>query len=313
MSNDPPGVDLADLFHHEREHRRAACAAIETQLFERGAVTIHNHGVDGLLAGRLGKRFRSFVSGPREAKQRIEAHARGWYQRGWLPSATPPSGTERFRAAPLPLAEATRLDEPEVGAPNVWPDAGFEQDAVQLTQQLHEAALAVLQGLATATGLPPRAFDHRVEGAPHLLELASITETTEPAVGPKLLTLVVQPAGDEANEEEANEEEANEDGDLETAATARVQAFAGQSLEILMGGRVRAKPLPLPEPPTVHTTYSLDLLNLQLLFPFERFRTVHTRLQYGPPVLAQTYRTKTLVDLGLAPAEAVARFGWRDA
>ena len=51
--------------------------------------------------------------------------------------------------------------------------------------------------------------------------------------------------------------------------------------------------------------------SLQQLFPLPAFRTPEARRSYGPPVLAGTYSLKTLVDIGLAPREALDQLGYR--
>ncbi|MFW5968481.1 MAG: isopenicillin N synthase family oxygenase, partial [Persicimonas sp.] len=48
----------------------------------------------------------------------------------------------------------------------------------------------------------------------------------------------------------------------------------------------------------------------QTLFPLEKFQTDETIRGYGPPVRAGTYAIKTLVDIGLAPEEALDRLGY---
>jgi len=49
----------------------------------------------------------------------------------------------------------------------------------------------------------------------------------------------------------------------------------------------------------------------QMLFPLPAFRTERAIVDYSPPVLAGTYALKTLVDIKLAPPEAVDRLGYR--
>ena len=49
----------------------------------------------------------------------------------------------------------------------------------------------------------------------------------------------------------------------------------------------------------------------QLVAPLPRFRNRDSIKAYGPAVLAGTYGTKTLVDIGLAPQSAVDRLGYR--
>jgi len=48
-----------------------------------------------------------------------------------------------------------------------------------------------------------------------------------------------------------------------------------------------------------------------VLFPLPKFHAEPVLREYSPPVLAGTYSTKTLVDIGLAPARALDRLGYR--
>jgi hypothetical protein len=48
-----------------------------------------------------------------------------------------------------------------------------------------------------------------------------------------------------------------------------------------------------------------------VLSPLSPFRTPETLRAYSPPVLAGTYGIKTLVDIGLAPASAIDKLGYR--
>ena len=49
----------------------------------------------------------------------------------------------------------------------------------------------------------------------------------------------------------------------------------------------------------------------QVLFPLAPFRTPDAVRAYRPPVLSGNYAIKTLVDIGLAPREALDQLGYR--
>ena len=48
-----------------------------------------------------------------------------------------------------------------------------------------------------------------------------------------------------------------------------------------------------------------------MLFPLPHFRDRESVAAYSPPVLAGTYAIKTLVDIGLAPPNAIDKLGYR--
>jgi isopenicillin N synthase-like dioxygenase len=90
----------------------------------------------------------------------------------------------------------------------------------------------------------------------------------------------------------------------------------GQQLEILTGGALLATPhvITAPREPgwtRVSLAHFLHVHAGQQLFPLPPFRTPEAVRAYRPPVLAGTYDVKTLVDIGLAPAGEMDRFGYR--
>jgi hypothetical protein len=93
-------------------------------------------------------------------------------------------------------------------------------------------------------------------------------------------------------------------------------AQVGQQLEILTGGTFLATPhvITAPKTPGYSRLSSAHFVHLhphQLLYPLERFRNVDTIKAYSPPVLAGTYDLKTLVDIALAPKDALNALGYR--
>ncbi|MEM9864339.1 MAG: isopenicillin N synthase family oxygenase, partial [Myxococcota bacterium] len=94
-----------------------------------------------------------------------------------------------------------------------------------------------------------------------------------------------------------------------------IVAQVGQQLEILTGGTYQATPHIITPPGQVGYTrtalaHFIHLHSEHKLFPHERFLTNETIDAYGPPVLAGTYGLKTLVDIGLAPKEALNKLGY---
>jgi isopenicillin N synthase-like dioxygenase len=87
-------------------------------------------------------------------------------------------------------------------------------------------------------------------------------------------------------------------------------------LEILTGGTFLATPHVVTAPGTpgysrMSSAHFMHLHSNAVLYPFAPFRTDEAVRDYSPPVLAGTYSIKTLVDIGLAPREALDRLGYR--
>ncbi|MCA9610091.1 MAG: isopenicillin N synthase family oxygenase [Myxococcales bacterium] len=341
-----PIVDLADLVHHDEAVRRAAVEAIRLGFGEYGLVYVASHGVDIALRDRLYERFVGFTDQPAEAKERLNA-GRIWYQRGWTPPNTEkavvaggqPDFKECYFAAPVPTDPACGIEYPEIYADNVWPDgdeSDFARDYVALGQQLHEAGLSLLSGVAMAFDLHPRWFDRRLEGAAHVFRLLRYLPLREDLIGTGVLwgeehtdfnLLTLLPGGkflDPSGTPCARPDDAS-GLYLRTRSGAKVRGVApegcivaqvGQQLEILSGGELLATPHVITAPGTpgytrVSGAHFLHLHAHEMVFPLERFRSDETLRAYSPPVLAGTYAIKTLVDIGLAPATALDGLGYR--
>jgi isopenicillin N synthase-like dioxygenase len=345
-------VDLAHLVHHERPVRAAAAEAIRSGFSTYGLVYVENHGVDLELRERVFERFVRFTDRPRAEKEHVN-RADLWFQRGWTPPNTEravvadgqPDFKECYFAAPMALDPDCRIEYPEIFADNVWPegeDAGFAEDYGALGQQLHEAGLSLLSGLSLALGLPPRGFDQRLEGAPHVFRLLRYLPLTAEQVGTGILwgeehtdfnLLTLLPGGGFLDPH-GKPCKAPDDGSglfLRTRPTPEhpqgikvrgtpppgcIVAQVGQQLEILTGGEVLATPHVITAPKTpgytrVSAAHFLHLHPHQLVFPFEKFRTPETLRAYSPAVLAGTFSIKTLVDIGLAPPSALDLLGYR--
>ncbi len=244
----------------------------------------------------------------------------------------------------MPTNPAGHIEYPEIFADNVWPegDEAFRDDYISLGQQLHEAGLSLLSGLSLALGLPPRGFDHRLEGGAHVFRLLRYLPLGPDQVDKGILwgeehtdfnLLTLLPGGrflDPQGSPCARPDEAS-GLFLRTRPTKEhprgvmvrgrppegcIVAQVGQALEILTGGAVLATPHVITAPKTpgytrVSGAHFLHLHPHQMVLPFERFRTPETLAAYSPPVLAGTYSIKTLVDIGLAPKDAIDKLGYR--
>ncbi|HEY8430963.1 MAG TPA: hypothetical protein VIL20_21440, partial [Sandaracinaceae bacterium] len=193
-----------------------------------------------------------------------------------------------------------------------------------------------------ALGLPPRGFDARLEGAAHVLRLLRYLPLRPEQVGTgilwgeehtdfNLLTLLpggrfLDPSGrpcarpDDASglflRTRPTKEHPHGQKVEGRAPAGCIVAQVGQQLEILTGGAVLATPHVITAPKTpgysrVSAAHFLHLHPHQMVFPFQKFRTEETLRAYSPPVLAGTYAIKTLVDIGLAPASAIDKLGYR--
>lgn len=346
-----PTVDLGDLVSHDRATRMAAAEAIREGFATYGLVYAANHGVDLELRDRVFDRFVKFTDQPREQKEPVN-RPDIWFQRGWTPPNTEravvaggqPDFKECYFAAPMPLDPDCKIEYPEIFADNVWPegDDDFSGDYLALGQQLHEAGLSLLSGLSIALGLPPRGFDHRLEGAAHVFRLLRYLPLSASQVGTGILwgeehtdfnLLTILPGGrflDPSGVPCARPDDAS-GLFLRTRPTKEhpqgvklpgrppegcIVAQVGQELEILTGGAVLATPHVITAPKTpgytrVSAAHFLHLHPHQMVLPFERFRTPATLASYSPPVLAGTYSMKTLVDIGLAPPSSLDKLGYR--
>lgn len=354
MSEDVPNiptVDLADLVHHDRAVRTAAAALIKEGFATYGLLYVTNHGVDMERCERLYARFVELTDQPREIKERL-GRSDLWFQRGWTPPNTEravvaggqPDFKECYFAAPMPLDPECRLEYPEIYADNVWPEGAEEliDDYLTVGYELHEAGLALLQGVAMALGLPQKTFDHKLEGGAHVFRLLRYLPLTPEQIEAKVLwgeehtdfnVLTLLPGGrflDPEGKPCARPDDAS-GLYLRTRPTREhpngvmvrgrpiegcIVAQVGQELEILTGGQMLATPHVITAPKTpgytrVSAAHFLHLHAHQIVSPLERFRTEEAVRAYSPPVLAGTYSIKTLVDIGLAPRSALEKLGYR--
>ena len=347
-----PTVDLAALFHHEEATREAAIRAIGEGFGTFGLVYLENHGVDLELRDRVFTRFQALTDRPEAEKQKLN-HPDIWYQRGWTPPNTEravvaggqqPDFKECYFAAPLPTDPSCAIQYPQIFAENRWPDGDpdFEREYVALGQQLHEAGLSLLGGVARMLGMHQRWFDNRLDGGAHVCRLLrylpldpSLIESGvvwgEEHTDFNLLTVLpggrfLDPDGapcerpDDASglylRTRPSEAHPNGQKVQGRAPEGCIVAQVGQQLEILSGGTLLATPHVITAPRTpgytrISGAHFLHLHPHQMVFPLEAFRTPEVVAAYSPPVLAGTYSIKTLVDIGLAPPSALGDLGYR--
>lgn len=256
-----------------------------------------------------------------------------------------PDFKECFFIAPEPLDPELRDVYPEIYADNRWPadSADFERRYLDIGHAIHAIGMQVLEVCATSLGLPAETFSQLTGGGPHVTRaLRYLPLSAEQAADASivwgeehtdfnLLTLLpggrfFDPAGAPcARPDNASglylrtrPSDAHPKGELVHGAPPAgcIVAQVGQQLEILTGGAFLATPHVITAPTTpgfsrTSMAHFIHVHSLQPLFPLPAFRTPETRSSYGPPVLAGTYSLKTLVDIGLAPREALDKLGYR--
>ena len=260
-----------------------------------------------------------------------------------------PDFKECWFAAPTPLSRELQIQFPEVYADNVWPDGDVNADGVfarvyeERGKQLHEAGLRLLRGAAEALGLPEATFVDVAEGGPHIFRLLRYLPLDADQAREKkvlwgeehtdfnLLTLLPGgrfhgPSGAVAKAPDAESglylrtrpsaEHPNGQLVRGTAPEGCIVAQVGQMLEMLTGGTFLATPHVITAPGVpgwsrMSAAHFVHVHGHTVLFPMPQFRNEETLRAYSPPVLAGTYALKTLVDIGLAPVEALGQLGYR--
>jgi isopenicillin N synthase-like dioxygenase len=259
-----------------------------------------------------------------------------------------PDFKECYFSAPHAAHPASVRAFPKIYPPNVWPKDGteweraFEHSMLTVGAQLHQAGLAILQGCARGLGLDENAFTNVVERGAHVTRAIKYLSLTQAQIDAKVLwgeehtdfnLLTLLPGGVFYNPSGKRDRKPDDRSGLflRTRPTAKlpqgehvrgtgpegcITVQVGQELEILTGGRFHATPHVITAPGVpdwtrLSSAHFIHADALATLYPLAPFQNEATEREYGPPVLAGTYATKTLVDIGLAPKEEIERFGYR--
>ena len=259
-----------------------------------------------------------------------------------------PDFKECWFAAPHDGSAESKALYPEIFADNVWPNeagldgAAFEEAYLSAGRELHAAGLKLLSAAALALELPETSLTAPTEGGAHVFRMLRYLPLTEAQTKENILwgeehtdfNLLTLLPGGRFHAPDGTIAKAPDDGSglyLRTRPTQEhpegikvrgtaplgcIVAQVGQMLEILTGGTFLATPHVITAPHTagwsrLSAAHFVHVHPDTILFPFPRFRTPETILAYRPPVLAGTYAIKTLVDIGLAPANAIERLGYR--
>jgi len=348
---DIPVVDLADLADHDPAVTARAAAALREGFGTFGLVYVRGHGIAGPELDALYDHFLAFTARPEADKRALGGadiwFQRGWTppntERAVIAGGQP-DFKECYFAAPEPLDPVARREYPEIYADNVWPAGGeaFRDAYLALGHRLHQIGLRLLRGCAESLDLVPYCFEADVWGGPHVTRALRYLPLGPEQVGTGILwgeehtdfnLLTLLPGGRFFDPEGRRAPRPDEQCGLylRTRPTAEhprgrmVQGVApegclvaqvGQQLEILTGGTFLATPHVIKPPQSpgytrVALAHFIHVHAHRVLYPLEPFRTEATIAAYSPPVLAGTYGTKTLVDIGLAPAEALDLLGYR--
>jgi isopenicillin N synthase-like dioxygenase len=345
-----PVVDLNDITSPRTEVRRKAAAAIRRAFGHFGLVYLRNHGVDMELLEAFYDRFLEFCARPDEQKRKMSTpdiwYQRGWTPPNTekaVVAGGQPDFKECYFVTPDDPDEQLQREYPEIYASNIWPqDApGFEESYSELSRQLQQVGANLLRGSALALGLAPNAFESAADGGPHVTRALRYLGLNQSQVGTDIVwgeehtdfNLVTILPGGRFLDPEGNrcaKPDPTAGLYLRTRPTEdfprgqKVQgqtppgcivAQVGQQLEILTGGEFLATPhvVEAPDQPGYSRVAMAHFVHLhahERLFPLEPFRNDETIRGYGPPVLVGTYNLKTLVDIGLAPADALSRLGY---
>ncbi len=351
MTINIPIVDLEDLSSPRPERQQRGAEAIVQAFGRFGLIYIRNHGIEANDLESFYRTFLDFTDQPTTEKEKLSRgdiwFQRGWTPPNTeraVVAGGQPDFKECYFAAPEPLDPAAALEYPQIYAENIWPEQlpKFKESYINIGHQLHEIGLALLRGSARALGLEPYRFEAAVWGGPHVTRALRYLPLKQEQIGTGILwgeehtdfnLLTLLPGGRflDHNQETCPKPDAecglylrtrptpeNPNGQLLPGKTPEgcIVAQVGQQLEILTGGRFLATPHVIKAPAStgfsrVAMAHFIHLHAHQTLFPLQPFRDDDTVRAYSPPVLAGTYGTKTLVDIGLAPNEALSSMGYR--
>lgn len=345
-----PVVDLNDISSPRSEVRERAAAKIRRAFGHFGLVYIRNHGVDMERLEAFYDAYLAFCDQPESHKQKMSTpdiwYQRGWTppntEKAVVAGGQPDFKECYFVTPDEPDAQLQR-EYPELYASNIWPEdaPGFEQNYAEISRQLQQVGANLLRGSALALGLAPHTFETAANGGPHVTRALRYIPLTPDQVDTNIVwgeehtdfnLVTILPGGRFLDPDGNRCDKPDPDAGLylrtrpteEYPRGRKIQgqtpagcivAQVGQQLEILTGGEFLATPHVVEAPnktgySRVATAHFVHLHAHEQLFPLKPFQTAENTRSYGPPVLVGTYNLKTLVDIGLAPADALDRLGY---
>lgn len=348
MEETIPVVDLDDLRREGGADR--AADALNEAFGQYGLVYVRNHGIEVERLERFYDRWVELTERAADEKRSWARpdvwYQRGWTPPNTeqaVVAGGQPDFKECYFVAPLELDERCRLMFPEIYAENSWPEnaADWREDYLALGTAVHEVGMDLLRACAKALDLPETTFSEATKGGPHVTRALRYLALDESQVGTDIVwgeehtdfnLLTLLPGGRFYDPAGKRCERPDPEAGLYLRARATDEhpkgrmvhgrppagclvAQVGQQLEILTGGRYQATPhvITPPKQPAYTRTALAHFIHLhseRRLFPHEKFLSEETILAYGPPVLAGTYGLKTLVDIGLAPKDALNKLGY---
>jgi isopenicillin N synthase-like dioxygenase len=345
-----PVIAWTDLLDADPVARARVAEGIEVGFGRYGLVYVSGHPIARHDVLDLYDRFLEILARP-ESEKAGWGGPQIWYQRGWTPPNTEqaviaggqPDFKECYFAAPEPLDPICQRCYPEVYAANVWPRdaAPFREGLLGIGHGLHEIGLQLLAACEQALSVEAGAIIDKTNGGAHvsrLLKYLPLSDAQRTAPQRVLWgeehtdfnVLTLLPGGCFYRDGTRGERPAEAGGlFLRTRPTEDhptgqlvpgrppegcLVAQVGQQLEVLSGGRYLATPhgIVAPESPGWTRTSLAHFVHLegrQRVEPLPPF--LEESDAYLPPVLAGTYATKTLVDIGLAPPLALQKLGYR--
>lgn len=346
-----PTVDLEDLESSDPSRAQRAAAAIREGFGTYGLVYVKGHGVDMATLDRLYDEFVRYTARPESEKRKECRSdiwfQRGWTPPNTeqaVASSAQPDFKECYFAAPIASHTEMKLQYPEIHADNVWPERSdtFREPYLEVGRQLHRAGIRLLSGAAAALNIDQSQLTQCAEGGPHVFRLLRYLPLSSEQVGTKIVwgeehtdfnLLTLLPGGRFLGPEgkrcaapdsgsglylrtRSNTENPHGIKVKGVAPEGCIVAQVGQALEILTGGAFLATPHVITAPKTpgytrLSAAHFVHVHSHQILFPLSAFRTERAIKSYSPPVLAGTYAVKTLVDIRLAPQDALAHLGYR--
>lgn len=334
-------IPLLDLENWDEASDRQLVASLS----EYGLAHIAGHGIPDHLLTDFYTVFREVLCRPVREKSGWGG-AQNWYQRGWTPPDTEravvsggqPDFKECYFVAPVPTDPECSWEHPEIYASNVWPDnaESFKSLYLRLGLRLHENGLTLLEAIARGLGLGSDVLTKTTHGGPHVTRALKYLELNQAQCDGGILwgeehtdfnLLTLLPGG--RFYDQHNTQISSPDGEaglyLRTRSGRKVRGGApkgaiviqvGQQLEILTGGKLLATPhvVTAPRQPGFTRCSAAHFVHMhahEMVRPLPEFATHDAVTSYAPPVLSGTYGLKTLVDIGLAPAEAINALGYR--
>lgn len=313
-----------------------------------GLVYISGHPLDFGEVLRLYDTFLEVLERPEQEKA-TWGGPQLWFQRGWTPPNTEraviaqgkPDFKECFFAAPEPLDPRCRIAWPQLYADNVWPaDAPeFEERTLAVGRALHAVGILLLRACEVALDLGPEEMVGLSRGGAHVTRLLKYLPLTpeQAARRPRVLwgeehtdfnVLTLLPGGCFFRDRARGRPQERGGLYLRTPPTPEhpsgrrvggqppegcLVAQVGQQLEVMSGGRFLATPhgIVAPGEPGWTRTSIAHFVHLNGRSRVEPLGEGDALQAYAPPVLAGTYATKTLVDIGLAPPSVLGQLGYR--